>query len=158
MRERVRRWRGGGKVDRALHAEVHLPFAALVHRRDDANEVRVSHPDLPLDEGGRPFQNINLGLSPPTRGGPPRARRTVRSSVAMPSVARPSMWESGQVSSRFPKPMTTVRARPVPAFKPPKEFKVTPTIMDADWRPSLLSQADAWEAEVVAKVAAGTHT
>ena len=65
----------------------------------------------------------------------------------MPSVARPNMWGPGQVSSRYPKPLTNPKAREWSPPKPPKTPKRVPPLMNSDWRPKLTAQADGWEAE-----------
>ena len=65
----------------------------------------------------------------------------------MPSVARPMMWGPGQTSSRYPKPLTSVKAKP---WLPPKLVlppQRVPTVVDSDWRPELLVKAQEWEAE-----------
>ena len=65
----------------------------------------------------------------------------------MPSVARRRMWGEGERSSRYPKPLTNPKARNWSPPKPPKMPKRSPTIVDVDWRPALLAQAEGWEAE-----------
>lgn len=63
--------------------------------------------------------------------------------------ARPDMWVSSNQSQRFyyPRPLTQVKARPWSPPRPPSQPKRSSSVMDSDWRPGLLVQAEEWERE-----------